>query len=1239
MLPFDVFTAPLHGMQLVEASAGTGKTWTLSTLVLRLVLEKGWRISQILVVTFTNAAAAELRGRVRQRLSDALNALRLRADCTAAHDAPAPDPSLPRLLNNALVHTGLTPIELQHRLMSALAEFDEAAVLTIHAFCQRALRESAFAARLPLEHDVQQNDRDQRLSAVADHWRTHIAPRPWPNALVADLARHRDRPASWSDLLKAFDDVPMATPRWPGSIEPNAAEPPATLEALTATLGDIYRAACGVWQADHATIVALVNDAAVAKQLHQGSYKPHLIARAAASWQNFCQANDPLAVIDWTAQAKLFTVDFMSRGKAPPPQHLFFELARQVKEAHQAVTTEAGSHRLALLRRMLSDSSEALRVAKASQRVMTYHDMLAKLQQRLRTDATLADTLRQTFPAALIDEFQDTDALQLAIFHNLYQGTNAPVFMVGDPKQAIYAFRGADVQSYLQARTDAGSTATLRQNQRSTPELIGALNALFTRQDNPLGEHALQYHPVTPGTRQRSVLTDRRDPTGDTRAALDVWALPTMRGDHKLSRRDAQHLAVDACATDIAQTLSAAREGKVLLDAEPLRGGHIAVIVETHRQGRQMREALTTLGVPSVELSRATVFTSTEAQELLRVLQGIHHVGDPGMLRAALSTELLDIDALTLATTFDGDGSDQAAPHDARFDNAIMRMAAWRALWAAHGIAAMLWRLFDDVGLALRMLGRPDGHRRMTNAMHLLELLNQAAQTRPSPNATLDWFDAQLTEARDSDEAMLRLDTDQHLVQIVTVHHAKGLEYPIVYAPLLWSAANRASRKLGVTYHDDDGEHVIDFRGEDDDNVGGHIKARVLHEKNTELLRKIYVSLTRAVHRCILVVDFHTRGSLERNDYASLKSMLNWIVGGGGHTLATWHDLGKHPGNRAVELANEWSSLAADSQPLIALNPVDPVALGDRPLAPETPPEIVDHPSPGPIGPAWRMGSFSAWVQHHTRNEAAALGTTSAPVSPVFSPDATDILHFPRGPSAGDAFHAVLERVDFTSPSIWPSVVHAALQLHPQPQTPLADHGTMLLRMMGDLVDTELAPGVRLADVMSDRRLHELEFDMALQHADVRGLAHALADLGMPMPALSPTVMGAPFNGHLRGFIDLVFEHRGRYFVIDWKSNHLGDVPEAYHDTGMHHAMLEHGYHLQLALYALALRRHLRHVLGNAGAQQAWGGAFALFIRGVRPDWRQADGRPAGVLAQPLRFDQLEALDALLLSRPLATQP
>ncbi len=1276
MARFDPFGVALQGSHLVEASAGTGKTWTLGALVQRLVLERELPLKSILVVTYTKAAAAELRARIRERLALALQALE---DASRVEDA-----SMHQLLDASRKQSGLDDEALKTRLVRALAEFDEAAILTIHAFCQRALGETAFAAQLPWTQEVQDDDQALRLSAVADHWRQHIQSQTLAPALQHQLFERNDTPAKWERLLKSAQDAPLAHPLWPEHIDAKRTDTqdghPTSLDALQSA----FDRAQALWFAERDAPEALLIQAALTKQLNGQSYTKESIGTASRLWNNYFRNQDPLGAMAWSEQAKLFTADFIDKRKnklGVAPRHAFFEAAAELKALHATLTNSAELQRRALMRHMLDAAGPALKQAKASQRIMTFNDMLQRLHARLQTDKALALTLRQRYPAALVDEFQDTDALQLDIFRKLYQGSQAPVFFVGDPKQAIYAFRGADLHSYLQARQEAQSTATLLENHRSTAALIKALNAVFTRHKNVFGEEGLQYHPVAASTRPRATLEDTRNPSGEDLAALDVWALPAERKGQSLTVREAMAWSAEACALDIARTLAGAQRGKVKLDGKPLRGSDIAVLVETHRHGQLMREALAGVGVPSVEMSRASVFATAEAQELSNALHGVFDASRPGAARAALSTELIGLDAAALAAMMVDTGTlsaDQATEPNATTIDAqavLERMLAWRTVWTTRGVAAMVSRIVDDTALAERMLPRRDGERRMTNWLHLMELLNDAEQTLHTPKAVLRWFDQQLGNATEGEATQLRLASDQHLVQIVTVHRAKGLEFPIVYLPLLWSNNTKISMPLGVTYHDSEGRHVIDYRthlGDDQAKVrDATVRARLLHEKKTEQLRLIYVALTRASQRCVLVIDPQTRKSSGKNSYASLKSMLNWVVAGDGHTLDGWSKVDKDTcDHRSQSIEAAWQSVQAAAGADMALNAVEDESQSSFMLQGQPAGEIDCLASPGPVLPAWRMGSFSAWLRSAPAGnegigddeplvqaleadtfdlpmnasdtaldsdvaaaEAASGDQPPSQAAHTVHDDAAqvqDILHFPRGPSAGDSIHALLERADFSQPGTWPRAARMALQLHPQGGERQDELTSMLSGMLQHLSTTPLLPGLMLKDIGKQQRLNELEFDMTIERLDLNVLVAALRKLGMRVPALSPTVLRERFHGHLRGFIDMVFEHQGRYYLLDWKSNHLGDTPAHYFATGMEQAMVAHGYHLQHVIYAMALRRHLLRTLGAQQAAASYGGAFVVFVRGARPHWLQPDGRAAGVVHKRLDDEVLLALDGLL---------
>jgi exodeoxyribonuclease V beta subunit len=1243
--PFDVLESPLDGVNLVEASAGTGKTWNICGLYLRLLLERRLEVRQILVVTFTNAATAELRERVRGRIVEALAYVRGHArqesaaathpDAGAMAHAGTPaerasDPFVPGLVRR-LETQGMSQQEMAHRLDVALQSFDEAAILTIHGFCQRALAETPFAAALPFAQEVVADDADLRLAAVHDFWRRHIAGDGCAPALAAWLGARGVTPATLDALLERHLGKPLARLRWPANIDAPLSFDASALDAAFAGVRD-------TWEQGRAEVL----DATLAAQGALGrGYTAKSIQQAALEWDAWL-GHDAYASIAWkdSKLPLLTTTCLHARNDVAGPRHPFFEQADALIARRKEAEAQLECARLRLVRTLLDEAATTLRARKREARLASYDDLLRNLHEALqRPDGErLATILRARFPVALIDEFQDTDPVQFAIFRAIH--ARAPLFLVGDPKQAIYGFRNADLHTYLQASMNVEARWTLTDNQRSTAPLIAAVNGLFGGNPRAFMLAGLDYHAVREGAKPRKPLADR----GGVQPGLRIWTLPPWGSGAPLTRIAALEAATRATAAEVARLLRGAAAGDITLDGAPLAPHHIAVLVRSHRQGAMVKEALAALGVGSVELSQATVFKSVDAEEVARVLAAVLSPTDDGLLRAALATEMLGLDAAGIAAL----DADEAA------NSALaQRFASYREAWHAAGIAAMYREMLGREGVAGRMLARPDGERRLTNLLHLGELLHAAAQTQRTPDALLRWLDSRRGDDAQDDGAQLRLESDRNLVQIVTIHKVKGLEYPVVFCPFLWDGY-RMTRGRGVEgrqYHDDAGDAVIDFRGEEE--LGGErdaIKARIELEACAEDLRLAYVALTRASHRCYLVAGCYGKplknGDAPKETRAAL---LNWLVAGAPCTPRQWLD----GAGSAQAIDDAWARFAAAHAPDVACAPL-PMEPG-RALAAEQPApgSLACLSPPARIAEPWRIGSFSALYAGAVNEGAASdhdAGATviasgepaDADVEAALLPSvagraprdvpADDILRFPRGIAAGDCLHAVLERVDFTQPRSWSDAISRALRDYPmslpgvasEAQQPLL--ARMISRMLGDVVSAELADGMRLDGVPASRRLTELAFNLPARVLDASALNATLQALGYPVARLG----FARLHGYLNGYIDLVFEHGGRYYVLDWKSNHLGYAPADYAASRLEAAMAQHGYHLQSLLYAIAVSRFLSRRVANYRHDRHFGGVLYLFVRGVRPAWRAADGRTAGVHFHRPEATALARLEALL---------
>lgn len=1325
----NVFDSPLDGTRLIEASAGTGKTWNICGLYLRLLLERRLTVQQILVVTFTKAATAELRDRIRQRIVDMLAGLQapaadsqaaagltadgLTADGTAPAGAAA-DPFVAGLLARWRIGLGRADADAVLALQQALQTFDEASIFTIHGFCQRALADTPFAARQPLVQELLHDDSALRLEAVHDFWRREVASAQADPALVAHLLARGDSPEHYARLLQRQLARPLSQLVWPAGIDQ-----PVVPGAAAAAVDAAFDQARKLWLAEAETISRTL--LAGLGRLNGTTYRQDGVLTAQAGWAAVLGGDTPPgSPAALPPKLALFSSAMLAgrtkKGQVPPV-HAFFDAAQALLDALAARQTELALARLRLLRRLLTDGAAQLRQAKHRRRVLAFDDMLFNLHQRLSDEhgPQLAAALLKRFPAALIDEFQDTDPLQFAVFEAIYRAADLPappLCLVGDPKQAIYSFRHADLHTYLRARALASARYTLQANQRSTQPLITALNRLFGLNPQAFVQPGLAYHAVAKGARPQPVLHDATEP----RAALQVWTLPTdARNGQPLAKADALAAAAAVCAGEIARLLTAAAAGAVTLGDRALRAGDIAVLVRTHAQGSAVRQVLAGLGVGSVELSQASVFSSPDAEELERVLAAVLEPAREGLLKAALATRWFGHDAVQI---------DTLATDEPALSALLQRLVQYQGLWRSRGVGFMLRQWLQQEAVAQRLLAAPDGERRLTNLLHLGECLHQAAAEHPSPEALLRWLQAQRAGGASGDDTtQLRLESDRNLVQIVTIHKSKGLEYPVVFCPFLWDGRLRPAGDglEGAARHDDDGAAVIDFReGIDPAFDADAARAEARQEAAAEFMRLVYVALTRAMHRCYLVAgSYRNKVGKHWSTRESAGSGLNWLIASDGLTPEAWASP-KRALPEPAAMAAAWAALAAMPGPsaLAGASPAGPdqsaaIAVAPLPTAWRVPlpapcngggtPQAL--PPPQDLGRAWWIGSYSALVHGAagtptgspgspgsprsasptaamtpTADERAAAGRTAAdhdlrtepaeagpwtadgaPTDAAFDPApqrpattlaaalaADDILGFPRGAVAGECVHAALEWAEFTDPGSWPEAAARALLQHP-PAPRSGDSGSgsgsgsdtgnddelgnahaQLQRLLADVLGTPLPLGtpqpLRLADLPPGRRLAELEFHLPVPQLAAADLVPLLARLGYPAPALD----FRPLHGYLKGFIDLVFEHDGRFFIADWKSNHLGDSPTDYGPAPVAAAMAQHHYHLQYLLYSVALHRWLQRRLPDYHYDRHVGGVAYLFVRGLRPDWRDAQGRPTGLFFHRPTAEAIAELSALL---------
>jgi len=1213
---------PLWGSRLIEASAGTGKTWTIAALYLRLVLGHGGENahpralvpSEILVMTFTRAATRELSDRIRARLTEAVQ-------CFRGESAPAPhDQLLQGLL--ADYPEGQARSQAAWRLAMAAEAMDDAAVFTIDAWCQRMLREHAFDSGNLFDEELAADEEQLRREAVQDYWRQQCYP--------LDGAPLEAVLGVWSGLDALLQDMRSLLNQ---AVDPasGAGSLADAVQAAQAERDSALTELARGWGAQAQALLDWLDAQAEApgahwdgRKLKPSNYRGWL--QSVIDW-----AADPLQVeltLTPAARHRLSPDGLLEARKKAAPSLAVpagFEALQQLL-ADLAQLPQLGSRlRLHAAARVL----ERLAQLKRQQGTFGFADLLQRLDRALAGDngAALCARIQAQYPVALIDEFQDTSPLQYRLFERIYRtADNDPataLLLIGDPKQSIYGFRGADIYSYLQARAaTAGRHYVLDTNYRSTQALVDAVNHWFGQAEQREGagafmfrrpdaaDNPLPFEPVRAQGR-KEVFQAASGPVPALQLQVELEPLQTAKR--------AQRAFAARCAEQIVQWLNDPAAG-FAAPGQPfarLRPADIAVLVRTGSEARSVRRELGARGVASVYLSdNESVFAGSEAQDLVLWLGAVAAPRDARAVRAGLATRLLDLSLDELGWL---------AADDEAFDARCEQLRALQTVWQTQGVLAMLRQTLHQFDLPARWLTETGGERQLTNYLHLAELLQSASAQLEGEHALIRWLGMQCAgEGSHSDEQIVRLESDADLVKVVTVHKSKGLEYPLVFLPFACSfrEINRRMDRF-VSLPQPEGGRALRLDYDDAE------LAQADAERLREDLRLLYVALTRARHALWLGLPMLQAARSKATTSINHKSAT-------GYTLAG-------PQERTPE---DWQSLLA-AQPL-PWQSVQGMPGRSLLLAREAPPPLLDAPAYGAqFDRRWGIGSFSSLVR--------ALAAPTLPVSPVAQQQPADderpmesdaplpavsatptqgaVWHrFMKGPVIGNWVHDELEWLageDFALEADGSGPLAQRL-LQRSERAGRTAQGADLVQWLTAVVHHPLAPlGVPLSGL--DQVLPEMEFWLPAQRLPAPEIDRLCQQHLLPGVA-RPALPARQLHGMLMGFADLVFEQGGRYWVLDYKTNFLGRDAAAYDDRALSEAMAAHRYDVQAALYLLALHRLLQSRLGDGyDPQQHLGGALYFFVRGI-------DGTAQGMHIVPPSLPLLDALGALLDAPDLAME-
>ena len=1209
MQDFHVAQLPLppQGTHLVEASAGTGKTYSIAALFTRLVVLEGWAPENILVVTFTEAATAELKNRLRARLGEALAALQ-------GGETPA-DEFLQHLLAEALAKQERSKLILQ--LQAALSGFDTAAIYTIHGFCLRVLGDYAFLCGVPFELETGPADTAARLVAAQDFWREHVADHP-QNARIA--ARFGITPASVlaefsGSLKRAFLDYRLPENRLP-QIQKGLHAAWQKLQRNAEEIEAVYRR--------------------IKPQLNGNTFNASIDTLFAELRQ---AAQEDLAQPVLSKPDKLLCFeDNTLRGKIKKNQHIeeadiaalqpLAVLGRRLAEiggAEQEAAIRLKLECLGYLKTRLAEDKRRSPRRDYDDLLLDVHAALSNPEHPEQAEA-LAQALAAKWRVALIDEFQDTDPLQYAIFHTAFIRQGVPVFLVGDPKQAIYGFRGADIHAYLAAAADTApeQSYTLRTNYRSHRDLVNGIGHLFAARSRPFVLPQIAY-PDVQAARAESLLSPAPE------AAVAVrWINPAGESEGKLPNKDAlRELCADYCAREIAARLNQALSGSLSIGGKhgggnvPLHPGQVAVLVRTHSEAALVARALKRRGVRSVLLQQQSVFDTPEAETLHALLL---------FWLAPQQTEYL---RFVLGGIFYG----YTAQDLAELNGNENRLAEWIALaetaaeaWRQHGIYTALTCFARQSGLEQHLL-HTRNERSFTNFWQLAEILALAADECVTPSALAQWLEAQLQNVgkdKKNTEYQLRLESDEDLVKIVTMHAAKGLEYPLVFCPFVWDASRDLVKDWNIISQSN-GRNLLLAKAQ----LGEEDERQLFAEDLGERLRLLYVALTRAREQLVLYAapcsntPENTFAYLLaeaagddcqaiRDDWRGLKGQAlaealrrAWLkrIQNAAPGQLQW--LEDEPPEARYHARDEqqgsYRALVLPERPLQFIRHTSFTGLSRQTIAAEEwlPEKLLADENPAAEAerlPENERSEFlrSKNVSDELRSNGQNVVQPNGQGDLWLNEAETALLAFPAGTTPGICLHSILEKTDFARPAAEQAASYADI---------LAKHGfeaeqwlPAALEMVEAVRRAPLAENMQLADIPADSRVAEMGFVLHLHDFGLKRLRRWFArpDIRLPENAAAH-LQQLDFHavtGFLNGFIDLIAAGKdGGVCVIDYKSNHLGSRLADYGQAAMSAAVSEHHYYLQALIYAVATARYLKQRRALPESIHV----RYLFLRGLNP--------------------------------------
>ena len=1187
---FDPMTAPLVGANLIEASAGTGKTYSIAILALRLIIEENIPIDKILMVTFTRDAAAEMELRVRNFIREGLQILKIISD--GGENFEGLDSQIVEMLkaNKDLQET-------QQRLKFALVQFDKAAIYTIHSFCSKILSEYAFESGQLFHAKTFETAAFEQFfqDAFNQAWRDQITILD-EKLLIILLDNQFDRKRIFQlvrgaingkkiylgdkqdgETLQQYKDRTIAELN-------NLEDPGDQLEILdrelmdikTTILSDIYN------NRDEWTQQALNHKK---KSIIDKIPDILSIRNDEELFKKIMVSSDTVFFNDF------FPTDFISKITAYKQKLSEVKDLLVQQKNYYGANKKLISQLISILGYLIYKQVEQQLIKiKDYEGQVTFDDLIAGLHQVICNDdplyvqqsQRLINVLQDRYAAVFIDEFQDTDQLQFEIFFNVFKNKDARkqhiLFFIGDPKQSIYAFRKADLQTYFRAAQLVDDVWRMNKNYRSTANYIQAMNDFFQPTDSEFDafkSDQMKYYVVeAPPTARTGHLLYNNHPLNPLRIICSSTKNDILNKTAHLVRKLLKE-----------KSFEIKKEGV----SERIKANQIGILVRTKSQGKSIRQYLSKYGIAAITVSDDKIFESSEAVELWYVLQAVFEI-KTGAINRALLTKIVGLNWNELSKL--------------DLEKTIQQFRAYQEAWKTTGVYKMLRQFISDTRIINRKLEKKieNADRLLANTFQLMEMLHEAeTDNKYSPEELIFWLKKGIDGEKNSEDGYLqRIESDEAAVKIVTMHSCKGLEYDIVIAPFLDISSTDTFKT--TQFRSEEGYFTADK-----DLLDKEITELANLQKEQENLRLLYVAITRARYHCYVLSNKCNAKTISNK--TSLKHFQKELI-------TTPKDI--------INIKIIGLEDTSESIKNCKLFEIDPVEL-------ESVSWIKESPLEKPVEKFATLPPIQIADQFWQKTSYSRLNPKHEYMSVIQSEPGTDkydkfiFKDLRKGAQTGNMLHDLLERIDFSQSNNWDKIINSSVNRYPGTGVK-EEHYEMMQDFLQTITNTLLPAGDFCLNVVNrGRRLSELEFDMPVQQIDWDLFPSDLENKKIPLRINRET----PLTGILNGKIDLFFEQDNHYYLLDWKSNHLGSRPEDYNIEALSKSMEEHNYYLQYYFYSLALYRYLRLRQPDFDYDKQFGGVYYLFVRGMR------QGTNHGIYFHKPNLNDLLLLEQIFLKQPV----